>query len=209
VAIAFKQTNSYTSASPQTTATVVFNSAQGAGNLNVLAVAWYNTTAHVLSVTDTRGNTYALAAGPTTQAVAGTQAIYYAANIVAAPAGGNSVTVTFDAAAPYPDLRVAEYTGISPVNALDVSMSATGSGTTSNSGSATTTNANDLLVGASYVTTGSTGAGTGYTARVITTENGSLLEDRVVTSTGSYNATAPMSSGTYIMQMAAFKATPP
>ena len=209
VAIAFRQTNSYTSASPQTTATVVLNSAQVAGDLNVLAVAWYNTTAHVLSVTDTRGNTYALAAGPTTQAIAGTQAIYYAANIVAAPAGGNSITVTFDAAAPYPDLRVAEYTGISPVNALDVSASATGSGTTSNSGSATTTNANDLLVGASYVTTGSTGAGTGYTARVITTENGSLLEDRVVTSTGSYNATAPMSSGTYIMQMAAFKATPP
>jgi YVTN family beta-propeller protein len=209
VAIAFKQTNSYAPASPQTTATVVFNSAQVAGDLNVLAVAWYNTTAHVLSVTDTRGNSYALAAGPTTQAVAGTQAIYYAANIVAAPAGGNSVTVTFDATVPYPDLRIAEYTGISPVNVLDVSVSATGSGTTSNSGSVTTTNANDLLVGASYVTTGSTGAGSGYTARVITSENGSLLEDRVVTSTGSYSATAPMSSGTWIMQMAAFKAAPP
>ena len=62
-----------------------------------------------------------------------------------------------------------------------------GTGTLSNSGSVTTTNANDLLVGANYVTTHTTGAGSGYTSRVITTPDGSILEDRVVTATGSYS----------------------
>jgi YVTN family beta-propeller protein len=204
-AIAFKQTNNATPASAQTAVTVPFSGAQGAGNLNVLAVAWFNTTGHVLSVTDTRGNRYVLAAGPTTEADAGTQAIYYAANIVAAPAGGNSVTVTFDTAVPYPDVRIAEYGGIDPINPVDVSVVGTGSGTTSSSGSVTTTSANDLLVAANYVTTGTTAAGSGYTARVITSLNGSILEDRVVTSTGSYSATAPLSSGSWIMQLVAFR----
>ncbi len=188
---------------PQTTVNVRFSAAQSAGSLNVVAVGWFNTTAHVLSVTDSRGNNYVLAAGPTTQVHAGTQAIYYAANIVA---GTNTVTVTFDAAVPYPDVRIAEYSGIDLFNAFDVAISGTGTGATSNSGSVTTTNANDLLVGANYVTTHTTGAGSGYTSRVITTPNGSILEDRVVTATGSYSATAPLSRGSWIMQMVAFRA---
>ena len=160
-AIAFKQVSSAVPQTPQTTVNVSFGTAQSAGSLNVVAVGWFNTTAHVLSVTDSRGNNYVLAAGPTTQAQAGTQAIYYAANIVA---GTNTVTVTFDAAVPYPDVRIAEYSGIDLFNAFDVAISGTGTGVTSNSGSVTSTNANDLLVGANYVTTHSTGPGTGFTA---------------------------------------------
>ena len=148
--ITFKQINSAVPQTPQTTVNVPFSAAQSAGSLNVVAVGWFNTTAHVLSVTDSRGNNYVLAAGPTTQAQAGTQAIYYAANVVA---GTNTVTVTFDAAVPYPDVRIAEYSGIDLFNAFDVAISGTGTGATSNSGSVTSTNANDLLVGANYVTT--------------------------------------------------------
>ena len=157
-AIAFKQINSAVPQTPQTTVNVSFGAAQSAGSLNVVAVGWFNTTAHVLSVTDSRGNNYVLAAGPTTQAQAGTQAMYYAANIVA---GTNTVTVTFDAAVPYPDVRIAEYSGIDLFNAFDVAISGTGTGATSNSGSVTTTNANDLLVGANYVTTHSDRSGHG------------------------------------------------
>ncbi len=73
------------------------------------------------------------------------------------------MTVTFDAAVPYPDVRIAEYSGIDLFNAFDVAISGTGTGATSNSGSVTTTNANDLLVGANYVTTHTTGAGSGFT----------------------------------------------
>src|SRR5882672_9872807 len=52
-----------------------------------------------------------------------------------------------------------------------------------------------------------TGPGSGYTNRVITTPDGDILEDRVVTAIGSYTATAPVSpSGQWIMQMVAFRA---
>src|SRR4029077_8689224 len=82
-----------------------------------------------------------------------------------------------------------------------------GSGTSTNSGAATTTSANALIVGANLVLSQSTGPGTGFTSRVITSTDGDLLEDRIVTSTGSYSATAPISpSAEWIMQMAAFKA---
>ena len=67
-------------ATPQTAAASVavnYPLAQAAGNLNVVAVGWNDTTSAVSSVVDSRGNTYALAIGPTT----GTglrQSIYYA-----------------------------------------------------------------------------------------------------------------------------------
>ena len=202
-AIAFKQINSATPQTPQTTVTVPFSAAQSAGSLNVVAIGWFNTTSNILSVTDSRGNNYVLAAGPTTQAQAGRQAMYYAANVVA---GSNSVTVTFNGAVPFPDVRIAEYSGIDLFNAFDVAISGAGTGTTSNSGTVTTTNANDLLVGANYVSSHSTGPGSGLRNRVITDPDGSILEDRVVTASGSYSATAPLTDGSWIMQMVAFRA---
>jgi hypothetical protein len=205
--ITFKQTNSAVPPNPQTSVAVIFTAAQTAGDLNVVAVGWYNTTAQIVSVTDSKGNDYALAAGPTTHPEAGTHAMYYAANITGAAAGTNTVTVTFNGAVPYPDVRIAEYGGIDPVNALDVGAEGSGTGALSNSGaSLPTSSAHALLVGANYVTTSTTGPGSGYTARVITNPNGSILEDRVVTTTGSYNATAPLNSGGWIMQMLAFRA---
>ena len=48
----------------------------------------------------------------------------------------------------------------------------------------------ELIVGAGTTTGGFTGAGSGYTSRIITTPDADILEDRVVTSTGSYSATA-------------------
>ena len=202
----FKQTNNAVPQTPVSTVNVTFTAAQSAGSLNVVAIGWFDTTSQVLSVTDNRGNNYQRAAGPTTQAQAGTQSIYYAPSIVAAPAGGTTITVTFNAAVNYPDVRIAEYSGIDPLNPVDVSVSGTGTGTTSNSGTVTTTNPNDLLVGANYVTTHSTGPGTSFTQRVITEPDGSILEDRIVTTAGSYNATAPLTNGSWIMQMVAFKA---
>jgi YVTN family beta-propeller protein len=203
---AFKQVNYTAPTSSQTTVNVTFTAAQSAGDLNVVAIAWYDTTSQILSVTDNRGNNYVRAAGPTSLAQTGTQAIYYASNIVASAAGGTTVTVTFNAAVPYPDIRIAEYSGIDPLNPLDVSAAATGSSATSNSGSATTTSPIALLVGANYVQHYTNAAGSGYTSRAISSLNGSILEDRVVSAVGSYNATAAINSGTWIMQMVAFRA---
>ncbi|MGH9545170.1 MAG: hypothetical protein ACRD23_08130, partial [Terriglobales bacterium] len=76
------------------------------------------------------------------------------------------------------------------------------------SGSATTTSANELIVGAGS-TTGMayTGAGSGFTSRIIN-NFGNLVEDKVVSSTGSNSATATNSSGNWTMLMATFKAQP-
>ena len=76
------------------------------------------------------------------------QAVYYAKNIVAAAANGNTVTVKLSAAAPLVDVRILEYSGVDTVNPLDGSSAAVGNSATADAGPLTTTNANDLLVGA-------------------------------------------------------------
>ena len=73
------------------------------------------------------------------------QAIYYAKNIAA---GSNTVTVTFNQAAAYVDVRILEYSGLDPTNPLDVTAGAAGTSTSANSGAATTTSANELIFGA-------------------------------------------------------------
>src|SRR5438034_4574132 len=79
--ITFVQANAAVPQTPQSIVTVPFASAQAAGNLNVIAVGWNDTTAHVQSVTDTMGNACVLAVGPTVNPAFGSQAIYYASNI--------------------------------------------------------------------------------------------------------------------------------
>ncbi len=203
--IAFAQASS---AVPQQGAqvTATFAKAQTAGDLNVVAIGWNDATAQIASVTDSIGNPYTLAVGPTVQSGTATMAIYYAKNIAAAPANGNTITVAFNTAARYPDLRIAEYSGIDPTNPVDVVAAAQGSGTLSNSGSVTTTYANDLLVGANLVQNQTLGAGAGYTSRVLTSPDGDILEDEIVTTAGSYSATAQLNGGPWIMQMVAFRA---
>jgi hypothetical protein len=196
-------------ATPQGTAsnvTVTYSQAQTAGNLNVVVVGWNDATAKINSVTDSKGDAYALAAGPTIQSGTATQAIYYAKNIAAAAANANTVTVTFSTGATSPDVRIAEYSGIDPVNPIDTVAPAQGSGSPSNSGSVSTGNANDLLLGANLVQQLTTGPGPGYASRVITSPDGDILEDQIVNTSGSHNATAAITGGAWIMQMVAFRA---
>ena len=204
--LGFVQVNYATPQPAATQVTVIYLQAQTAGNLNVVVVGWNDSTAKVSSVADSRGNAYVLAVGPTVQSGTATQAIYYAKNIAAAAANANTVTVTFNTAANFPDVRIAEYTGIDPNNPVDVVAAAQGSSGSSNSGSVTTGNPNDLLVGANLVQQLTTGAGAGYTSRVITSPDGDILEDHIVTTAGSYSATAALTGGAWIMQMVAFRA---
>jgi fibronectin type 3 domain-containing protein len=191
--------------SSPTTVQLAYPGAQAAGNLNVVIVGWNNATSTVSSVTDSKGNAYALAVGPTTGSGM-TQSIYYAKNIAAAAAGANTVTVTFNAATAFPDIRIAEYSGVDAANPVDVTAVGTGTGTTASTVAVTTTNASDLLVAGNMVTTYTNAAGAGFTLRQRTPTDGDILEDRVVTSTGSYTATATLTSGGWIMQMVAFRA---
>jgi hypothetical protein len=207
--IAFVQSNSSDPQTPQTTITVKYNATQGAGDLNVIAIGWNDSNVSVSAVTDTSGNAYTPALATTVQSGVGSQIIYYAPNIAGATAGTNTVSVTFTGPAVFPDIRILEYSGIAVTSPVDVTTASSGNSTSSSSGAVTTTNANDLIIGANLVQTATTGAGSGYTSRMITSPDADIVEDRVVTATGSYTATAPVApSGQWIMQLVAFKRHP-
>ena len=195
-----------TSATPQTASAsviVTYPVAQTAGNLNVVVVGWNDTTSTVSMVGDSLGNNYALAIGPTT----GTglrQSIYYAAGI---RSGINTVTVRFNQAARYVDIRVLEYRGVDPANPVDVTAGAAGSGSTASSGAATTRSASDLIFGAGTTAQRFSAAGVGFISRIITSPDGDIAEDETVSTSGSYNATASNTWGSWAMQMVAFRAS--
>src|SRR5207249_2355510 len=100
-----------------------------------------------------------------------------------------------------------EYKGADTTNPLDVKAAAQGNSASESSGAATTTSANDLIVGANMTTVGlTTGPGASFTSRVITSPDSDILEDRIAGAAGSYAADAPLSaSGPWIMQMVAFR----
>jgi len=204
-AIAFVQGTSNTADSGASISTTYY-STQGAGDLNVVVVDWADSTSTVGSVTDSEGNTYVSVVGPTQSAGNDSQQMFYATNIASASAGANTVTVTYSTTVAYPEIRVVEYSGISTTNPLDAVIGASGTGLTMNSGSITTTNANDLLVAANAIASETTATGTGYTQRVDSAFT-EIIEDETVSATGSYSATATQgSSGYWLMQLAAFRA---
>ena len=202
--ISYVQGNWATPTNYSSPVAVTYPAAQTAGNLNLVVVGWNDTVATVSSVVDSRGNSYALAIGPTT----GTglrQSIYYAKSIVG---GSNTVTVTFSQAAFYVDVRVLEYSGLDTAAPLDVTAAGVGTGWSANSGSATTTSGNELIFGAG--TTGGTFGtpGTGFVTRQFTSDS-DISFDKTAVSAGSYNATSSLTySSTWILQMATFKAKP-
>jgi len=187
----------------QTAVSVTLQSQQGAGNLLVVIAGWNDSTASISSVTDSRGDTFALAIGPTRRTGALSQSIYYAKNIVG---GGNTVTVRFSRAAAFADIRVLEYAGLDPVAPFDSAAAASGSSGLADTGSLTTHAAGDLLVAGDTVWTGSPSAGSGFTSRIFTKPDADLAEDRVAGAAGSYNATAPViGPNNWVIQVAAFK----
>ena len=201
---AFVQVNAAVPQTNQSSVPVTYTSAQTAGNTNILAIGWNNATSNITSVTDSAGNTYQLAV-PTARGAGLSQAIYYAKNIKTAAAGTNTVTVAFNTATPYVDIRALEYSGLDTVNPFEIGTSASGTSATANSGTVTTTTANALIFGAGMTLGGFSTAGTNFTTRIITAPDADIAQDRIVTTTGAYSATAPV-TGAWVMQVATFKA---
>jgi hypothetical protein len=207
-ALAFVQVNAATPQTNQSTVSVTYANAQVVGDTNILAIGWNNATSNITSVTDSAGNTYQLAV-PTARGSGISQAIYYAKNIKAAAAGTNTVTVAFSASTPFVDIRALEYSGLDLVNPFDVGTSASGSSNSANSGTVTTTSAGALIFGAGITTGGFSAAGANFVNRIITTPDADIAEDRFVTTSGSYSATAPLGgSAAWVMQVAIFRAAP-
>ena len=202
--ITFVQVRTATPGTSATTVSATYSGAQASGNLNVVAIGWGDTLRTVVSVTDSRGNVYAPAVGRTTTTGL-SHTIYYAKNIGSAAAGSNTVTVTFSGAAANPDVRILEYAGADPTSPVDGTATGTGTGTASTTAAVVTTSATDLLFAGNVVATATTAAGAGFTGRTITAD-GNIAEDRLVTTVGSYTASATLTSGAWVAQLVAFRA---
>ena len=201
---AYIQGNAAAPGNPSVSVTVAYSTEQAAGDLNIVAVGWKDSTSQVQSVTDSVGNTYVPAAPPTLYPGIATQALYYAKNISGTTS--NTVTVTFNAAVDSPNIRVAEYSGIDVDNPIDVAVGAAGDGASASSGSVTTNNPYDLLVSASYVETETTGPGESFTGHLAAGSYEDVLDDRVVSTAGPYSASVPMSaSGFFVTQLVALR----
>jgi hypothetical protein len=193
-----------TNPSSTSQASVSFPTQQTAGDLNIVVIGWADNTAQVQSVTDSRGNTYTLAAGPTAGSLL-TQAIYYAKNI---SGGSNTITVKFNVVATSAELRIFEYAGADTANPLDQRAAAAGSSMTADSGLATTAAPNELIFAADTIQAGLAFESEGdvYVSRLVTAGS-DLVEDRVVDLADTYDATAILTgSGNWVMQMVTFKA---
>ena len=127
--------------------------------------------------------------------------MFYARNVAA---GANTVTATFaKVIRASATVHVHEYSGVDRAAAPDATAGAVGSGTTLSSGTATTTSAGDLLFATGASTGTVTQPGAGWTAR--STASGDLTADRLAAAAGAVSATATATSGSWVMQLVAFK----
>jgi hypothetical protein len=193
-----------------------FASAQTQHNLNAIVISFGNptttTTNIITSVTDTAGNTY-VPSNAFAFCVSGTQSagqiIYHCPDIVSA-AAGNVVTVNLSASQNFFTIVILEEAGLANSSAVDVTAGATansGGTASANSGSLTTTVANDMLLGAFTMFDGPSGTPAltaGFTQRA--NYYTQLTADRFSVATGSYSvaATAGGTSG-WVAQLVAFK----
>lgn len=192
-------------------AALAFSSNNTAGNLIVVctAINGGGINPSITSIVDTALNTYTVATDANNGGNDPGVSVYYAKNIAG---GANTVTVTPNAAA---NIRwgIVEYSGLDTSAPLDQTTSTFGTSTSPDSGSVTTTQASELLVGCIGALSGG-GAftnGASYTTRFVVTVGGDdrdSLEDRNVSSTGSYSAGGTLAtSATWGAIIGTFKAS--
>src|SRR5213595_1125941 len=146
--IAFvKNIGTNSSATTDTTITVTVPAAGVAtGHSVILTLAMADASGGV-TATDSKGNTYSLAADITN--ASNVRTVILAAHNVTALVSGDTITVTHPSAS-VRALSANEFSGLSPTSALDQTHTATGSSTAPSSGTtaAATSEAAELLLGA-------------------------------------------------------------
>jgi hypothetical protein len=172
--VSYVQGDSGAGASDQTT--LALSQPIVAGDLAVLGVGTNGGT--IASVTDTAGNTF------TSVNALGGATIYVASNMRAS--ASDTITVDFVGNTGF-TAGVAVYRGLAATAPVDGVSGAMGAGTALDSGAFSTSHPHDLLVGVA-LSDGTMAAGSGFTRHVGGTY--SMIEDREVTSAGSYHATA-------------------
>jgi chitodextrinase len=179
---------------------VAFNGVTTSGHTIVAYVIWSNIGS--AAVSDSMGDLFVSVSAPNIWSGTYSAQVFYATNI---SGGADTVTVAFrNSVSSFGVIYVHEYSGISVVNPVDVTAAASGSSATLNSGSATTTAANDLIFGAGVSDNVVTKAGLRFGARDVA--YGNITEDMTAVSAGTYSATATHNGNAWGMQMVAFRA---
>lgn len=202
--------NSGTPAGSATSKTANFASAQTASNLNAVMISYGATgtavTQTVSSIIDSSGNVY-VQGTPRTNFIATSGdgdsiQIWYCANIAAALAGANTVTVTLSATAPFFIIGAMEISGLATTQAIDISGSGSANGPVGSSNAflsaiqgIATRDANDYLLQAWAQYDGAGTVGAGWTQRI--KQYTLLVQEQISTTTGAYtgNSTAGGGSG--------------
>ena len=179
---------------------LAFSSATTAGNSIVIAVLWNN--AGTVSVADNRGNTYTSATARTAWGNNWSSQVFYATNIAG---GATTVTATFGT--PINDwgiIYIHEYAGLGKRQ----------SGRCDEVGDRDWQRDEQRVRGDDErhgpplrlrgVEHRVTAAGSGYTTR--STAYGNRTQDRTVSATGNYAATATQNGNAWVMQLVAFRA---
>jgi hypothetical protein len=196
IPITFVQVNH--TAPAAATATLSFNNPVGQGDAILVAFIG-NASATLDTIADSLGNSFPVVVGPDP----GSGNNHYIAIALDSPGGADTITVTFSAVPGGANLFILEYSGLVAANAFDVTKTGSGTSTATDgmqSGFATTTAPVELIFGLADASGGS--AGTGFASRDVL--KGNVVEDEIVTSAGSYQATATASSGSWTMVMATF-----
>jgi len=168
-----------------------------AGDLIVVGLGFKNTV-NFSSISDSQGNVFTQVGSEIVTPGGGRTRMYYAKNI---KGGADTVTTTLSGAPAYHELYVMEYHGANASSPLDTSAQNTGPAGTVTSGNAVTSSANDTLVAFCYDDSGCT-VGSGFNTRL--TMDSNLIEDKALSSAGSYAGTATSDAG-WAMIMGAFK----
>ena len=187
---------------------LAFTSNNTAGNWIGVAIR-AGQSGQVFTVTDARGNVYRKAVQLNETVDLTTVALYYAENIVA---GANTVTVTDSLSGGTLRFAILEYAGVALANSLDAAAAAQGSGTSANSGIATTTANGHLVIAlTSSAVSATVAAGSGYAIeeRVPVAPNTRLaVEDQQQATAGPVAASATFSvSNNWGAVVAAFRTT--
>jgi hypothetical protein len=187
-----------------TSANLAYSSNEAAGSLNVVAIR-VGVSGRTVTVTDNNGGSYSQAVNRVQTTDGHELFLFYAPNV---NSGGCTVTVSISGAATTIRFTISEYSGVATSSPLDKTASAQGGSGTSDSGAtATTTQAAELVIGATALGAGAAlTAGTGYTLRTTAASPNKIgIEDKNVSSTGTYNATMTFSSDNWSCAVATFK----
>jgi uncharacterized repeat protein (TIGR01451 family) len=195
-----------------TSSSLAFPANNAAGDW-IAVVVRSGRSSQVITVGDSRGNTYqqAVQTNVTVDAPLGdTLAIFYAENI---QAGANTITVSHSLTNATLRFAILEYSGIALAGSMDGAAAAQGTNAAPSSGSTTPTASGDLLLGAIMTADARTFTGGGGFVigdRVPVAPGTKLIvEDRIQPAAGSASAGATLNAGNpWGAVVAAFRAAP-